>query len=218
MLHHGVGTNGRQMSLILGGPLAQRGIATGAVDNLGYGLTRVDPDHTVTYDDWVDMMVDFIAAERRRDDRPIFLYGLSAGGMLTYHVAARMSPDDLRGIIGMTFLDQRNPQVRRETSRNALIGITTPLLRPVAATPLGKLEVPMKLPSTMSALANDDGAMRVFMNDRTSAANTVSVAFLNSYMMYAPAVEPADFDTCPVLLTQPAQDRWSVWAVMPGSP
>ncbi|MGW0701679.1 alpha/beta fold hydrolase, partial [Streptomyces sp. NPDC002867] len=41
-----------------------------------------------SYDDWVDPVVDFLAHERSRDDRPIVLYGLSAGGMLAYHVAA----------------------------------------------------------------------------------------------------------------------------------
>lgn len=34
VLHHGVGTNGRQMSLILGAPLARRGFETVALDNL----------------------------------------------------------------------------------------------------------------------------------------------------------------------------------------
>ncbi|MFF8380669.1 hypothetical protein ACF07V_31550 [Streptomyces sp. NPDC015661] len=46
VLHHGVGTKGRQMSLILGAPLAQRGFETVARDDLGYGLTRVKPGTT----------------------------------------------------------------------------------------------------------------------------------------------------------------------------
>ena len=28
-------------------------------------------------------------------------------------------------------------------------------------------------------------------------------------MTHAPAIEPEAFDACPVLLTQPAQDRWT---------
>ncbi|CQA12862.1 Uncharacterised protein [Mycobacteroides abscessus] len=35
--------------------------------------------------------------------RPIVLYGLSAGGMLAYHVAAKAPRDTVRGIIGMHF-------------------------------------------------------------------------------------------------------------------
>ena len=43
--------------------------------------------------------------------------------------------------------------------------------------------------------------MMVFMKDDTSAANAMSIKFLDSYMKYTPEVEPADFDARPVLLT-----------------
>ena len=55
----------------------------------------------------MDLVVDFLAFEQSRDPRPIVLYGLSAGGMLTYHVAAKAPKGTLRGIVGMTVLDQR---------------------------------------------------------------------------------------------------------------
>ncbi|MYQ98573.1 MULTISPECIES: alpha/beta hydrolase [unclassified Streptomyces] len=210
VLHHGVGTNGRQMSLILGAPLARLGFETVALDNLGYGLTQVRAGTTPSYDDWVDLVVDFLAHERARDDRPIVLYGLSAGGMLTYHVAAKAPRGTLAGIVGMTFLDQRLQQVRDETAHDRIAArLGGPLMGLLARTPAAKLKCPMSLASKMSALANDPGAMKVFLKDRTSAANWVSVRFLDRYMNYAPAVEPEDFDACPVLLTQPAEDRWT---------
>ncbi|MFZ4234656.1 alpha/beta hydrolase [Streptomyces murinus] len=210
VLHHGVGTNGRQMSLILGAPLARLGFETVALDNLGYGLTQVRPGTTPSYDDWVDLVVDFLAHERSRDDRPIVLYGLSAGGMLTYHVAAKAPRGTLAGIVGMTFLDQRLQQVRDETAHDRIAArLGGPLMGLLARTPAAKLKCPMSLASKMSALANDPGAIKVFLKDRTSAANWVSIRFLDRYMNYAPAVEPEDFDACPVLLTQPAEDRWT---------
>ncbi|MEU1229157.1 alpha/beta hydrolase [Streptomyces sp. NPDC005828] len=210
VLHHGVGTNGRQMSLILGAPLAKRGFETVALDNLGYGLTQVRPGSTPSYDDWVDLVVDFLAQEQSRDDRPIVLYGLSAGGMLTYHVAAKAPRGTLRGIVGMTFLDQRDQRVRDETSHDKLTARAgVPLMGLLAKTPAASLTYPMSLASKMSALANDPAAMKVLMKDRTSAANRVSVRFLDSYATYTPAVEPPAFDACPVLLTQPAEDRWT---------
>lgn len=210
VLHHGVGTNGRQMSLILGAPLAKLGYETVALDNLGYGLTKVAPGKTPSYDDWVDLVVDFLAYERSRDDRPIVLYGLSAGGMLTYHVAAKAPKGTLRGIVGMTFLDQRLQQVRDETSHDILssrIGI--PLMGALAKTPAARMPYPMYLASKMSALANDPAAMKVLMRDRTSAANWVSARFLATYGTYTPAVEPEQFDACPILHTQPGKDRWT---------
>ena len=97
VLHHGVGTNGRQMSLVLGAPLAERGFETVALDNLGRGLTQVKPGTTPSYDDRVALVVDFLAHEQSRDDRPIVLYGLSAGGMLTYHVVAKAPRGTLAG-------------------------------------------------------------------------------------------------------------------------
>ncbi|SKG69043.1 Lysophospholipase-like protein [Mycobacteroides abscessus subsp. bolletii] len=210
VLHHGVGTNGRQMSLILGAPLAQRGFDVVALDNLGYGMTSVAKGTNPSYADWVALVVDFLAAEQARDPRPTVLYGLSAGGMLTYHVAAAAPKGTLRGIVGMTFLDERVQQVRDETAHDfvtARVGV--PGMRLLAHTPAAKVRYPMSLASKMSALANNPDAMKVFMKDKTSAANAMSIRFLDSYMNYVPAVEPADFDACPVLLTQPAEDRWS---------
>lgn len=210
VLHHGVGTNGRQMSLIVGAPLAQRGFETVALDNLGYGLTQVAPGHVPSYDDWVDLVVDFLAYEQSRDDRPIVLYGLSAGGMLTYHVAAKAPKGTLRGIVGMTFLEQRNQQVRDDTAHDKFISrVGAPCMRLLARTPLARMPFPMTVASKMSALVNDKRALKAMTADRTSGGNWVPIKFLDSYLNYAPAVEPADFDACPVLLTQPAEDHWS---------
>ncbi|MDG3011858.1 alpha/beta hydrolase [Rhodococcus sp. D2-41] len=210
VLHHGVGTNGRQMSLILGAPLAARGFETVAPDNLGYGLTQVRPGATPSYDDWVDLVVDLLAHERARDDRPIVLFGLSAGGMLAYHVAAKAPRGTLAGIVGMAFLDQRSRRVRDETAHSRLTArVGGPLMVGLAKTPAATLRYPMRLASRMSALANDPGAQSVLMKDRTSAGNWVSVRFLGRYLSHAPAVEPEDFDRCPILLTQPAADRWT---------
>jgi pimeloyl-ACP methyl ester carboxylesterase len=208
--HHGVGTNGRQMSLIVGAPLARRGFETVALDNLGYGLSQLKPGRVPTYDDWVDLVVDFLAYEQSRDARPIVLYGLSAGGMLTYHVAAKAPRGTLRGIVGMTFLDQRNQKVRDDTSHDKLTSrLGAPLTGALAHTRAARIPIPMTVASKMSALVNDQAALKVMTRDRTSGGNWVPIRFLASYMNYVPAVEPENFDACPILLTQPAEDRWS---------
>jgi alpha-beta hydrolase superfamily lysophospholipase len=208
VLLHGVGTNGRQMSTILGAPLFRSGFETVAIDMPGYGVTKVAPGATVSYDDWVQAVSDFIDAELERDSRPIVLYGLSAGGMLTYHAAALNRK--VRGIVGMTFLDQRVQQVADETALNKLVSrIGAPLIRLSVKLGLGGMRMPMRLASKMSALVNNKAALAACLRDPTSAGNWVSLKFLGSYMSYKPVVEPETFDVCPILLTQPAEDHWS---------
>jgi alpha-beta hydrolase superfamily lysophospholipase len=82
-------------------------------------------------------------------------------------------------------------------------------MRLAARTPLRRMRYPMTLASKMTGLVNNRAALKLLLADRTSAANWVSVKFLGEYGAYEPAVEPADFDACPVLLTQPAADRWT---------
>lgn len=208
ILLHGVGTNGRQMTTILGHPLAERGLETIAVDMPTYGLSRVRPDALVTYDDWVRAGSALVDAELAKDDRPIVLYGLSAGGMEAYHIAA-VNPK-VKGIVGMTFLDQRNPQVQVETAITKIAGRTgETTMRLGASSPLRRLKVPMRLVSKMHTLVNDKAALKACLADKTSAGNAVTLTFLDSYLRYEPAVQPEQFDACPILLTQPAKDRWS---------
>jgi len=210
ILLHGVGTNGRQMSTILGAPLAKRGLETIAIDMPGYGMTRVGSGSPIQYQDWVEIASDLVNVELTRDDRPVVLYGLSAGGMETYHVAALNRR--VKGIVGMTFLDQRVPRVRDETAKNLLTArVGIPFVHVLARTRLGNLKFPMAMAGKMSALVNDREALRVLLADRTSAGAWVSLKFLSTYMSYEPAIELEDFDVCPILLTQPAEDRWSPW-------
>lgn len=210
ILHHGVGTNGRQMTLILGRTLAERGWEVSSLDNLGYGMTEVAAGFTPGYIDWVQLVSDYLAYEKSRDARPIVLYGLSAGGMLAYHVAAHVPRGTVAGIVGMTFLDQRVWKVARATAHDPLTAVVGPaLMGALARTPLRRVRYPMTLAARMSALVNDRAALKIMLRDKSSAGNAMWIKFLAEYMAYVPDVEPADFDVCPILLTQPAADRWT---------
>ncbi len=207
---HGVGTNGRQISMIIGGPLARDGFETITVDMPTYGVTEVNPDMLITYADWVQCGSDLIDEELKKDDRPIFIYGLSAGGMETYHVAAKNRSKNIKGIIGMTFLDQRKAIVRRETANDKVSGTIGKTMVGLQCR-LGRKNAKMKMKdaSKMTALVNDPKCLDIMMNDVTSAGNSATLAFLYSYMTYQPDMEPEQFNVCPVLLTQPEKDRWT---------
>ncbi len=208
ILFHGVGTNGRQLSTILGAPLHRRGLETIAIDMPEYGVTRVAPGARVRYDDWVQAGIDLVTAERSRDTRPIILYGLSAGGMLAYQVAA--ATGQVAGVVGMCFLDQSVQQVADETALNVVMSrVGAPLVQLAARTPLSRIRMPMRVASKMHTLVNDPAALKVCLRDRTSAGTAMTMTFLDSYIAFRPAVEPEEFDVCPILLTQPGQDRWT---------
>lgn len=208
ILFHGVGTNGRQMSTIVGRPLALEGYEVIAIDMPLYGMTEVKQKNTVSYDDWVQLGCDYIDYELSRDTRPIFLYGLSAGGMETYHIACKNKK--VCGIIGMTFLDQRSQQVRNETTNNAFWAhLGTPLAGLSVKLGMGKIRMKMSICSKMSALCNDKRCLKVMLSDKTSAGNSVPMKFVYSYMTYKPETEPEEFKVCPILLTQPEKDKWT---------
>lgn len=208
ILLHGVGTNGRQMSMILGGPLSKDGFETIAIDMPTYGLTQVKKGSLVTYDDWVDLASDYIDYELSLDNRPIILYGLSAGGMETYHVACVNKK--VKGIIGMTFLDQASQQVRDETTNNLFMSrVAVPMTKVSTKIGLNKFKLKMSIASKMSALCNNPEVMKIFMKDKTSAGNSATMKFLESYCYPKAYIKPEEFDICPILLTQPDKDRWT---------
>lgn len=208
ILLHGVGTNSRQLSMIVGRPLAQAGYETIALDMPPYGYSQYTGDKPIIYDDWVNTVIRFVQYEQQRDKRPIILYGLSAGGMLAYHVTAKYP--HIAGIIGMTFLDQRLPSVRDITAKNWLISrVGSPAAESTAHSAIGKIHVPMRWVSKMDTLVNNEDALKIMLADPHSAGNEVSIKFLSSYLYYRPAIEPQAFTVCPILLTQPANDRWT---------
>lgn len=209
ILFHGVGTNGRQMSTIIGGPLSKDGFEIIAIDMPLYGVTKVNKKMIITYNDWIALGNDFINHELNRDSRSIFLYGLSAGGMETYHVACKNKK--VKGIIGMTFLDQRNQQVRDETTKNifwAKLGVHLSGLS--SSMGFAKFKMKMTICSEMNTLCNDKDALKAMIKDKTSGGSSVPLKFINTYMTYALDIEPENFDVCPILLTQPNKDRWTL--------
>lgn len=209
ILHHGVGTNGRQMSMILGVPLLKAGFEVVAIDMPNYGMTKVASGVTVSYEDWVNIGNEFVDSELEPDPCPIVLYGLSAGGMLTYHIAALNKK--VKGIIGMTFLDTQVQQVRDESCRNLFMSrVGVPSAHLFAPIPLlNSISIPFSFAGKMWALSNSPEAMNTFIADRTSAGAWTSMRFLSSFMRYKPVVPPEEFIICPILLTQPAEDKWT---------
>jgi alpha-beta hydrolase superfamily lysophospholipase len=211
ILHHGVGTNGRLLSLVAGAPLARLGFEVAAVDMPFYGMTR-NGEPGVRWEDWVQIGAEFVEREVAADGRPVFLYGLSAGGMLAYNVACETRK--VSGIMGMCFIDAGSPVARmRMSDRPRMDEIAFKMLSAMPDSALRGLRVPMKHLVKMKALVNDDRALRLLLKDRHSAGASVTLEFVDSMIQYKPSIAFEDFDLCPVLLLQPGEDRWTPFPV-----
>jgi alpha-beta hydrolase superfamily lysophospholipase len=204
ILLHGVGGNGRLLSF-MAVPLRRAGYEVIAPDLPGYGLNRMR-DTRFIYDDWIEMIVDLVEAERA-DGRPVVLFGMSAGGMLAYQVACLH--EGVIGLVATCLLDQRVAEVREGSAVTPFMGrIAIPLLGLLRRL-FPAMRFPMKMVARMRAIVNDEGLLRILLRDRTSSGASVPVSFLHTLMTTSPAIEPEGFRRCPFLLVHPEKDRWT---------
>lgn len=202
---HGVGGNGRLLSFI-GIPLFKQGFEVVALDLPGYGYSEIH-EKTIDYSMWVDVVSDLIDAERKKDDRKIILFGLSAGGMLAYHSAC--ANKKVSGLIATNFLDQRIQEVRDSSAINKIMSRLGIYLINFLNQFARNLKLPMKAVANMKAIVNNDDVLRLLINDKTSSGSRVSVRFIHSMLNAQPEIEPEDFNICPVLLVHPEIDEWT---------
>ncbi len=203
ILLHGVGGNGRLLSF-LALPLARAGYEVICPDLPLYGNTKAKG--TVTYNDWITCAA-YTAQRFRREGLPLFLFGLSAGGMLAYQVAADLPA--VSGIVASCLLDQRDRYVLGEiASSKLLIAVSRPFL-PLASKLIPRLQLPMKLLCDMKNIANDRSLVQTLLRDRRSSGARVPISFVYSMLNMPMPVEPEQFTACPMLLVHPGDDRWT---------
>jgi alpha-beta hydrolase superfamily lysophospholipase len=200
---HGAGAYGRVMAPAA--VLAQRyGYETVSPDLPGYGLTRV-PWREMSYPLWIDCVCDLIDAELARDGRPVVLFGVSLGGLLAYQAAARSRK--VVGLVATTLADTRERAVRKGFAKHALLGTAGLWLLDKLSLITDALPLPMAYVSKMDRISNRPDLSALVKSDRLGGGSWVPARFLRTLMTTAPAIEPEDFDLCPVLLAHPADDR-----------
>jgi len=211
ILLHGVGTNSRLLNLIAGAKLAEAGYEVLAIDMPYYGMTD-NQESYIRYQDWVEIGCELIRSEKAADNRPIVLYGLSAGGMLAYHIAAETRM--VTGIMGMCFIDPQSSVARRRMStRPNMDEIAFKLLSILPRFLLRNIKIPVKHLLNMDALVNDSNALKLLKKDRCSGGSSVTLDFIHSMMEYSPAIQFEKFDLCPIVLLQPGSDHWTPFSV-----
>lgn len=203
VLYHGVGGNGRLLSFIAV-PLMKNGYEVICPDLPLYGYTQYEGP--VTYDIWVKCGVK-IAKSFQQDQVPMFLFGLSAGGMLAYQVASEC--DNIRGVMTTCILDQRNKYVTKQTARSPFIASMGNVLYSITRRFAGSIKVPMKMVANMKAITNNPELAELMMKDKKSSGVSVPLAFVHSMLHPSIKIEPEDFTACPFLLVHPGDDRWT---------
>jgi Lysophospholipase len=203
VIFHGVGGNGRLLAFIAV-PLWKAGYEVVCPDLPMYGLTEYKGK--VTYSDWIDCGTK-VCRRYRKQGIPLFVFGLSAGGLLAYQVACRL--DKVDGMIATCLLDQRNPTVTMNTASNRITAVVgKPFLRIVHGL-FGSVKIPMKMVCNMQAIVNDERVARLLISDPLSSGAKVTLAFIHGMLNPDICPEAKDFRKCPVLLVHPKKDNWT---------
>jgi alpha-beta hydrolase superfamily lysophospholipase len=203
ILFHGVGGNGRLLSFI-SVPLHRAGYEIISMDLPLYGYTRFSGK--VDYRDWVDVGCG-IVGHFSKGNVPVFVFGLSAGGMLAYQVACKCAA--VKGIIATCLLDQRNRAITKATAVNPVMGTVGVLAANLFSKPFGGMKLPMKMVANMADISNNADVANLLMSDKKSSGASVSLSFLRGMLNPEIDIEPESFSNIPFLLVHPADDRWT---------
>lgn len=203
ILFHGVGGNGRLLSFIAV-PLNQQGYEVICPDLPLYGYTEYDG--TISYQEWINCGTELVR-HYYKHNVPLFVFGLSAGGMLAYQVACKCS--EINGIIATCLLDQRIPIVTQKTAISPLVAtLSRPFLK-LLNKPLSRLKLPMKVVGNMKAIVNNRDLAKLLISDNRSSGTKVPIAFIYSMLNPQIEIEASQFNKCPFLLVHPENDLWT---------
>lgn len=210
---HGSAGNGRLMSF-LAVPLVRAGHEVLCPDLPLYGLTRAAGD--ILYRDWLDV-AETVVDHAADDQVPLFVAGVSVGGLLAYQVADRCNRDALAagrapvvaGVMATCIADPRDARTVRQAAANPLMGaLAAPMLENLVPA-MGSLPLPFMLVGNVRAVVNDRSLAQLLLTDAKSGGALVPLVFVQSLLQAQREPEPEDFLTAPVLVAHPARDRWT---------
>lgn len=174
-----------------------------ALDQPLYGATTSPDPPSVRYQDWVELLCDFVSAED--DGRPLVLLGASMGGMLAYEVAARSG--GVSAVVATCLLDPRDRRVQRIMTRFGPLGVLAGPAARFLPEALAELRVPMRWVAAMSRMSRNPALSALCAGDPRGGGVRVPLGFLASYINHRHA-PPAQMRT-PVTLAHPEKDGWT---------
>ena len=183
--------------------MAGRRLDLAAVDLPLYGRTMTDSRATVTYPDWIALLVELIAAED--DGRPVILLGASIGGLLAVEAAARSGA--VSAVVATCLLDPRESEARAVMTRfGSPASMLAPLLA-LARGPVARIPLKMSWVADLASMGRDPGLGRLCAKDVRGGGSMVPLGFLASYLRHAHSA--ARTVSVPVHLMHPELDEWT---------
>jgi alpha-beta hydrolase superfamily lysophospholipase len=189
-------------------PLASAGFAVRAPDLPGYGLSRQSGDHPVDYAEWVQLVAEL--ADEAATRGPVFLFGLSVGGLLS--VFAAQKARRVAGVIATTLIDLREPETVLRVVRARWIGRLALLAFRFGGSWLRKMALPLALALPIETLTTDRVLARMLLRDPLVGRRRVPLELFRSMHQYH-APRPDYVLPCPLLLVHPGADAWTPTAL-----
>ena len=174
-----------------------------ALDLPLYGQTQTHSPATVRYQDWLDLLCDFVEAED--DGRPLILLGASIGGMIAYEVAERSGL--VTEVAATCLLDPRDKQVRAVLTRFGRLGLLAGALASTVRGPLARQPISMSAVAAMSKMSPDPRLGALCASDRQGGGGKVPLGFLASFITHRHT--PPERATTPLTLLHPGADAWT---------
>lgn len=202
ILIHGGGANGRAMSPFAV-PLVKIGYECIAPDLLGFGLTQYQQNFE--YQDWINLLVNLLDKEFKKDQKPFVLIGASMGGMLAYQVACLAS--NIKGIVATSFIDTTNPKNQKVIARSEAFSIIGNQVMNNFSGIVDAIKVPLKELTDMNKMANNEDYVYLIKKDKTLSGSWIPLKWVRTMQNTKYAIEPEYFDKCPILLCHPEKDK-----------
>ncbi|MDO5060746.1 MAG: alpha/beta fold hydrolase [Actinomycetaceae bacterium] len=180
--------------------VAASGAEAIAIDLPLYGRTTFSSlrrRRQTTYEHWVELLVDFVNAQRK----PVVLFGMSIGGILAGEVAKRCP--QVKRTVATCLVECSDPVALRYISNFGMLSFMARPLTLLIGGPLRRIEVPMRWLAKMSAMSSNPELTKCCLQDPLSGKVKVPLGFLKSLVQYQHS------PTSQVVLAHPENDLWT---------
>ncbi|WP_394839269.1 alpha/beta hydrolase [Pendulispora rubella] len=203
ILVHGAGGYGRLLAPFAA-PLREAGFAVRVPDLPGYGLTRMRPGARAEYDEWVALVAGL--ADEAAQHGPVFLFGLSVGGMTCLWAAQRARK--VSGVAATTLIDLRDPRTFVRATRAPWMGYLSLAAFRFLPSLTDAVSFPLSLIVPVERLTPDVQLARALLSDPLLGKRWAQARCFRTITTYTP--ERDDFELpCPLLLVHPGADTWT---------